>query len=150
MFTEKLKSYQYNACLALAGPVRGKSKEISTKNPDRSLFEANVDVFKIRSSHRTCSLRKSVLRNFAKFTRKHLCQSLLFNKVAGLRPATLLKRDSGMGVFLWILQNFYKHLFYRTPLDGCFYKILQNENPKYLFSLIRARRSLYLTRNAHK
>ena len=27
-----------------------------------------------------------VLRNFAKFTGKHLCQSTFFNKVAGLRP----------------------------------------------------------------
>ena len=32
------------------------------------------------------------LRNFAKLTGKHLCQSLFFNKVAGLRPATLLKK----------------------------------------------------------
>ena len=31
-----------------------------------------------------------VLRNFAKFTRKHLCQSLLFNKVAGLLRWLLL------------------------------------------------------------
>ena len=38
-----------------------------------------------------CSIKKGVLRNFTKFTRKHLCQSLDFNKVAGLRPATLLK-----------------------------------------------------------
>ena len=37
-----------------------------------------------RSSHRRCSVRKIVLRNFAKFTGKHLCQSLFFNKVAGL------------------------------------------------------------------
>ena len=29
--------------------------------------------------------KKGVLRNFAKFTGKHLCQSLFFNKVAGLR-----------------------------------------------------------------
>ena len=29
--------------------------------------------------------RKSVLRNFTKFTGKHLCQSLFLNKVAGLR-----------------------------------------------------------------
>ena len=28
--------------------------------------------------------KKDVLRNFAKFTGKHLCQSLFFNKVAGL------------------------------------------------------------------
>ena len=36
--------------------------------------------------------KKGVLRNFAKFTGKHLCQSLFFNKVADLRPATLLKK----------------------------------------------------------
>ena len=32
------------------------------------------------------------LRYFAKFTGKQLCQSFFFNKVAGLRPATLLKK----------------------------------------------------------
>ena len=36
--------------------------------------------------------KKGVLRNFVKFTEKHLRQSLFFNKVAGLRPATLLKK----------------------------------------------------------
>ena len=45
-----------------------------------------------RSSRRRCSARKDVLRNFAKFTGKHLCQSLFFNKVWDLRPTTLLKR----------------------------------------------------------
>ena len=39
----------------------------------------------LRSSHRRCSVGKGVLRSFAKFTGKHLCQSLYFNKVAGLR-----------------------------------------------------------------
>ena len=37
-----------------------------------------------RSGHRECSVTKGVLRKFAKFTRKHLGQSLFFNKVAGL------------------------------------------------------------------
>ena len=41
------------------------------------------------SSHQSCSIKKGVLRNFAKFTKKHLRQSLFFNKVAGLK-----KRDS--------------------------------------------------------
>ena len=45
-----------------------------------------------RSSHRRCSVRKDVLRNFAKLSEKHLCHSLVFNKVAGLRPKTLLKK----------------------------------------------------------
>ena len=46
----------------------------------------------IRRSHRRCSIKKDVLTNFTKFTGKHLCQCLFFNKVAGLRPATLLKK----------------------------------------------------------
>ena len=39
-----------------------------------------------------CSVRIGVLRNFAKFAEKHLCQSLFCNKVAGLRLASLLKK----------------------------------------------------------
>ena len=39
--------------------------------------------------------KTGVIRNFAQFTGKHLCQSLFFNKVGGLRPATLLKKTSG-------------------------------------------------------
>ena len=35
--------------------------------------------------HRTCSMKKGVLRNFAQFKGKHLCQSIFFNKVAGRR-----------------------------------------------------------------
>ena len=45
-----------------------------------------------RSSHQRCSVRKGVLRNFTKFIGKHLCQSLIFNKVGGLRPTALLKK----------------------------------------------------------
>ena len=36
--------------------------------------------------------RKGVLRNCAKFIEKYLLQSLFFNKVAGFRPVTLLKK----------------------------------------------------------
>ena len=36
-----------------------------------------------KSSHWRCSVRKDVLRNFAKFTGKHLCQGLFLNKIAG-------------------------------------------------------------------
>ena len=69
-------------------------------------------VFKltVRSSHQRCSVKKDVLRNISKFTGKHLCQSSSFNKVAGLRPAPLLKER------LWYRSftvNFAKSL--RTP-----------------------------------
>ena len=59
-----------------------------------------VKVVKYRSSYPEVFCKKGVLGNFAKFTGKHLWQSLFFNEVAGLRPATLLKRDSGTGLFL--------------------------------------------------
>ena len=38
-----------------------------------------------RSSYRRCSIEKHILKNFAKWEGKHLCQDLFFNKVAGLR-----------------------------------------------------------------
>ena len=37
--------------------------------------------------------KNSALKNLAQFTGKHLCQSLFFNKIAGLSPATLLKKN---------------------------------------------------------
>ena len=37
---------------------------------------------------RRCSIKKGVLKNFAKSTGIHLCQSLFLNKVAGLSPAS--------------------------------------------------------------
>ena len=60
-----------------------------------------------RSSCQEVFCKKGILRNFAKFTGKHLCQSFLFNSVASLRPATLLKKR------LWhrcFPQNFSKFL----------------------------------------
>ena len=56
-------------------------------------------------------LEKGALRIFAKLTGKHLCQSLFFNKVAGLRPATLLKKRLRHRCFP---VSFVK--FLRTPL----------------------------------
>ena len=52
-------------------------------------FVTNITLYKslswaYRNSHRRCSVTKGVLRNFAKFSGKHLCHSLFFDKVAGL------------------------------------------------------------------
>ena len=63
-----------------------------------------------KSSHQRCVHKKSVLKNFGKFTGKHLCQSLFFNKVAGLGPPTSLKKKLGHRFFP---VNFMK--FLRTP-----------------------------------
>ena len=72
-----------------------------------------------RSSHQRCSMK-----NFAKFTGKHPCQSLFFNKVTGLRPATLFKKS------LWhrcFPVNFAK--FLRVPF-------LQNTSGRLLLNLV--------------
>ena len=48
--------------------------------------------------------KKGVLIIFAKFTGKHLCQCLFFNKVAGVSLQLYSKRDFDTNVFLWILR----------------------------------------------
>ena len=51
-----------------------------------------------KNNLRMCSIKKVLL--FSKIHRKTPVPQSLFNKVASLRVATLLKRDSGNGVFL--------------------------------------------------
>ena len=51
-----------------------------------------------------CSVKKDVLRNFIKFTEKHLCQNFFFNK----RPCKFCEISK-------------EHLFHITPRDDCFY-----------------------------
>ena len=45
------------------------------------LVSTNCNPLLFRSIPQRCSMKKGVLRNFTKFTGKHLCQSLFFNKV---------------------------------------------------------------------
>ena len=81
-------------------------KKIYFYTVNQSLFDTN----KKKQSSRGVLL-KGVLRNLTKFTGKQLYQRLFFNKVADLRPATLLKKR------LWhrcFPVNFVK--FLRTPL----------------------------------
>ena len=58
--------------------------------------------------------KKGVSENFAKFTRKHLCQSLFGIKVAGLSLAAVF-----LCKFCEILKN---NFSYRTPLGDSFSK----------------------------
>ena len=73
-------------------------------------------VFTCRSCHRRCSVKIGVLGNFAKVTGKHLCQSLFFNKVAGLRSANLLKMSLWHRYFPVNFAKFLRTLFLRSPL----------------------------------
>ena len=51
------------------------------------------EIFPIhKRRHQRSSVKKCVLKNFAKLTGKNMCWSLLFNKVAGLSPETLIRK----------------------------------------------------------
>ena len=78
-----------------------------------------------RTSHRRCSLKKVFLEIPQNSQEKHLCQSLFFNKVAGLRRATLLKERLWRRCFP---ENFAK--FLRTPF-------LQNTSIRLLLTFKR-------------
>ena len=92
--------------------IRGKN--LSNKNRNCWLFR----------SYWRCSVKKGVLRNFAKFSGKHLC--LITLQALGLRPAPLLKKRLWHSCFpvnfakflrTFILQNTSGRLL----LDCCWY-----------------------------
>ena len=70
-------------------------------------LSSTIRLFKVffgdnyRSSHPEVFFRKCVFKNSAKFIRKHLFKCNFIRKE--------------IPIFLWILQNFEEHLFYRTP-----------------------------------
>ena len=66
----------------------------------------------IRSSHRSCSVRRGVLRNFAKFTRKHMCQAPFFKKCCRQKTCNFIKKRLRHMCFPL---NFAK--FLRTPFS---------------------------------
>ena len=97
---EKLTFWDIDNCTKWATSATAINKNFSLLLTVLAVFDIIVY---IQKQPPEVFYKKGVLRNFAKFTRKHLCQNLLFNKV---RSATLLKRHPGKGVFLWILRNF--------------------------------------------
>ena len=80
-----------------------KKEKISRRN---SSVDTPADTATIRSSHRGCSVRKGVLRNLQN-SQENTCARVSFLiKLQGWYLQLYLKRDSGLGVFLWNLQNF--------------------------------------------
>ena len=73
-----------------------------------------------RSSRPEVFCRKVVLRNFSKITGKDLCQDFFFNKVAALRPATLLKKRLWHRCFPVNYEKFLRTHFLQNTIGGCF------------------------------
>ena len=73
-FTKSLHDYQ----------VRSRISKYPMKNSHYENFWLDTSEYRCCRPEVFC--RKSVLKNFAKFKGELLCQSLFFEKVAGLRP----------------------------------------------------------------
>ena len=84
-------------CSLDALKISSKKKETKIK---KEIVAVLHNLVTVRSSGPQAFCKKGILRNFTKLTGKRLCQSLFFNKVAGLSPAALLRKDSSTGVFL--------------------------------------------------
>ena len=80
-------------------------------------LEGCFKLLTIRSSCPEVFSTKGVLRYFAKFTGKHLCESFFFNKVAGLRPAKFIEKEILAQVFSCKFCEISKNTFFhRTSL----------------------------------
>ena len=70
--------------------------------------------FLYRSSHQRCSVKKGVLRDFAKSTGKHLCQGLFFNK--GPQACNFIKKETLTQVFSCEFCEISKNIFFTEHL----------------------------------
>ena len=86
-----------------------------------------------RGSHWRRSARQGVLRNFAKLTGKHLCQSLLFNKVAGLKACNFIKKETLSQVFSCEFCKISTNIFFyrRPPVAVFVYNITNATEQKH-------------------
>ena len=75
-----------------------------------------------RSSHKRCSVKKGVLRNFAKFTKKHLCQSPFLLNTSG----RILLFISKVRVFHHISITWLKHWTLFLSIPFCFATLALN------------------------
>ena len=82
-----------------------------------------VFYYAVRSIRPEVFCNRGSLKDFTKFTENHLSQGLFFNKVSGLRPATLLKKETLTQVFSFeFCEIFQSTYLYRTSVvasSGC-------------------------------
>ena len=79
------------------------------------------------------SCTKGALRNFAKFTEKHLCKSLFFDEVAGLRPITLLKKRLWHSCFPKDIAKFLRTHFFTEHIQRLLLKFISHHTKEILY-----------------
>ena len=120
----------------------------SLQNTSGQLLLKAVNYFCKKNLNHRKQLPRGVLLNFAKFTVKRLCQSLPFNKIAGLRPqaCNFIKRETLAQVFSCEFCEISKNtVFYRTPLMAAsesymFKRVLNVPLQLYLFHALLLKR----------
>ena len=82
-----------------------------------------------------CSIKKSVLKKFTKFTGKHLCQSLYFNKVADLACNFVKIETPAQGFFCEFCEISKNTFSYRVPPVAVFAacNFIEKEIPAKMF-----------------
>ena len=90
-----------------------------------SLIKLQAWRIRSRSSHGRCSVGEGVLRNYAKFTGNTCARLSFFNKVAGRRPETLLKKRVWHRCFPLNFAKFSRTSFSRNTSGQL---LLQNED----------------------
>ena len=79
------------------------------------LRNSNSSHRKGRSSHRRCSLKHVFFKN-SQTLQENTCVEDFVNKVAGLQPASFLKRDSNTSVFCEVWETF-KNTYFEELLQ---------------------------------
>ena len=87
-------------------------------------------------------MKKGVLKNFAKFTGKHLCWSFFFNKTAGRRSVTLSKKETLAQVFSCQFREVFKSTIFTEHYRmtaSCFLSIICQFHMKVCFLLVKGK-----------
>ena len=114
--------HDYNIWMDCFGPQRCKSygRKILRKWKKRMLW-------KVRSSHQRCSVRKGVFRYFAKIHKKHLC----------LRPGTLLKKRLWYRCLPFTFAQFLRTLLLENTSGGCFWKVKYRQIWRNVWKIVK-------------
>ena len=89
-----------------------------------SMLSSSSLLSRHKCSHQRFFIEKAAL----KFCSIHRKTPVSEPKLQTWRLASLLKRDSNTGVFLWMLQNFTEHQFWRTSVNRSYCREFYNNS----------------------
>ena len=85
---------------------------------------------------------KKIFSKISQNSQESICVGVSFlRKLQAEDQQPYWKRNSGAGVFQWLLQNFSKTAFYRIPLGDCFF-MLERWAWSFIFTMVYERKRL--------